>query len=154
MSDAIGDVTTKENVLWSRRRSTPYVPSPLLYDDVVYYLRHYQNVMSRVNIESGEDEGGPFRLGELRNIYASPVGADGRIYVTSREGLTIVITHSAEPELLAINKLEDRFSASAALVGSELILRGEKFLYSIKEIYYNGSDYNHGKEEEISIRGL
>ncbi len=133
MTGGKGDITDNDNVLWFRRRSTPYVPSPLLYDDVVYYLRHYQNVLSRVNIESGADEGGPFRLGELRNIYSSPVGADGRIYVTSREGLTIVLTHSAEPELLAINQLEDQFSASAALVGDEMILRGEKHLYSIKQ---------------------
>jgi outer membrane protein assembly factor BamB len=132
LDGAEGDMTASENVLWFRRRSTPYVPSPLLYDDVVYYLRHYQNILSRVDIESGRDEGGPFRLGELRNIYSSPVGADGRVYVTSREGLTIVISHAAEPELLAINPLSDRFSASAALVGNEMILRGEKFLYSIQ----------------------
>lgn len=133
LDDAKGDMTDTENVLWFRRRSTPYVPSPLLYNNVVYYLRHYQNVLSRVNIETGQDEGGPFRLGELRNIYSSPVGAEGRIYVTSREGLTIVITHSAEPELLAVNQLEDRFSASAALVGKELYLRGEQFLYSVAQ---------------------
>lgn len=133
LEGARGDLTDTENILWFRRRSTPYVPSPLLYEDVVYYLRHYQNILSRVNIRSGEDEGGPFRLGELRNIYSSPVGADGRIYVTSREGMSIVITHAAEPDLLSINQLEDRFSASAALVGNELFLRGEKFLYSIKE---------------------
>jgi outer membrane protein assembly factor BamB len=133
LAGAKGNLDETDHILWRRNRSTPYVPSPLLYDEVVYFLRHYQNVMSRVGIESGKDVGGPFRLGELRNIYASPVGADGRIYVTSREGLTIVITHAEEPELLAINELEDSFSASAALVGRTMYLRGEKFLYAIEE---------------------
>ena len=133
LDGAKGDITDSENILWSRKRSTPYVPSPLLYGDVVYFLRHYQNVLSRVNIESGEEAGGPFRLGNLRNIYASPVGAADRVYVTSREGLTIVISHDAEPDLLAINQLEDTFSASAAIVDKELYLRGAKFLYRIED---------------------
>lgn len=130
---ANGDLTGTDSVLWTRNRSTPYVPSPLLYGDVVYFLRHYQNVLSRVDIETGKDDGGPFRLGELRNIYSSPIGAADRIYVTSREGLTIVISHSREPGMLAINRLEDQFSASAVPAGNSLFLRGEKFLYRLAE---------------------
>ena len=133
LDGATGDISNTGNVLWSRNRSTPYVPSPLLYGDVVYFLRHYQNILSRVNIVTGDDEGGPFRLGELRNIYSSPVGAAGRIYLTSREGLTLILSHSAKPAVLGVNQLEDSFSASAALVGKEIYLRGERFLYRIEE---------------------
>ncbi len=133
LDGASGDISDSRNVLWSRNRSTPYVPSPLLYGDVVYFLRQYQNILSRVNIETGEDAGGPFRLGELRNIYSSPVGAAGRIYVTSREGWTLILSHSAEPALIGINHLDDTFSASAALVAKELYLRGEKFLYRLEK---------------------
>lgn len=140
LAGAKGDVSESSNLLWRRSRSTPYVPSPLLYGGDVYFLRHYQNVMSRVNIETGADEGGPFRLGELRNIYSSPVGADGRVYVTSREGLTIVITNSGEPKLLAVNHLDDTFSASIALVDNTLYLRGEKYLYAIEEANGSGGD--------------
>ena len=70
----------------------------------------------------------------IRDVYASPVGAAGRIYVTSREGVTQVLSHDAPtPKMLAVNRLDDSFSASAALVGRELFLRGEQSLYCIAE---------------------
>lgn len=131
LNGAKGDLTDTGSVLWTRNRSTPYVPSPLLHGDHVYFLRHYQNVLSRVSLETGADAGGPFRLGNLRNIYASPIWADGRIYVQSREGLMMVITDTAEPEMLAVNELDDQFSASPVAVGDSLFLRGEGFLYRI-----------------------
>lgn len=131
LAGAKGDLTGTDSVLWTRSRSTPYVPSPLLHGGVVYFLRHYQNVLSRVNIETGVDSGGPFRLGNLRNIYASPIWAAGRIYVVSREGLTMVLTDTAEPEMLAVNQLDDQFSASPVAVGDSLFLRGADFLYRI-----------------------
>ena len=92
-----------------------------------------RGVMVRINAKTGQDRGEPFRLGKLREIYSSPVGAAGRIYVTSREGVTQVMSHEAMPELLATNVLDDNISASAALVGRELFLRGEKALYCIAE---------------------
>jgi outer membrane protein assembly factor BamB len=109
------------------------VPSPLLYDGWLYYLRHYQGVLSRVNAKTGNEPSGPFRLGSVFNIYSSPVAAAGRIYVTDRNGKTLVISNDAEPKALTLNKLDDRFSASAALVGDAIFLRGEKFLYCIGE---------------------
>ena len=48
-------------------------------------------------------------------------------------GVTIVFSHSAEPTLLALNRLNDRFAASAAIAGKEMFLRGEKYLYCIAE---------------------
>jgi hypothetical protein len=66
-------------------------------------------------------------------IFSSPVGAAGRIYVTGRDGNTVVLRHDRENAVLAINHLEDSFSASAALVGHEFYLRGERFLYCIAE---------------------
>lgn len=131
LDGARGDLTDSENVLWKRRERTPYVPSPLLYGDSVYFLRHYQGILSRVTVKTGEEPLGPFRLGGILNVYASPVAAAGRVYVTDREGSTMVISHDDNPRLLSLNRLDDRFSASAAMVGGELFLRGEKHLYSI-----------------------
>jgi len=133
LDGARGDVTGTPNRLWKRERGTPYVPSPLLYGDVVYFLAHYQNVLSCASVRTGENDGGPLRLKRLGNIYASPVGAAGRIYVTDLEGSTLVLTHAREPETLALNRLEDRFSASAALAGRELFLRGERALYCLAD---------------------
>lgn len=134
LEDAKGDLTGTKNVLWKRTNMTPYVPSPLLYGESIYYLRHYQNVLSRVDAKTGMDEGGPFRLGGLGNIYASPVGAADRVYVTDQRGVTLVLEHGGkEPKVLAVNRVGDNVSASLALVGEELFLRGETNLYCIAE---------------------
>ena len=134
LEGARGDITGTRQVIWTRKRGTPYVPSPLLYGDTIYNLQHYQGVMVRVDAKTGEDQGDPVRLAAIRDVYASPVGAAGRIYVTSREGVTQVISHGdPTPKLLAVNRLDDSFSASAALAGRELFLRGERSLYCIAD---------------------
>ena len=131
LTGAKGELTGTQQIAWQKNRSTPYVPSPLLYDGWLYYLRHYQGVLSRVNAKTGNEPSGPFRLGSVFNIYSSPVAAAGRIYVTDRNGKTLVMSNDAEPKALTLNKLDDRFSAAAALVGDAIFLRGEKFLYCI-----------------------
>ncbi len=133
LEGAQGDITGTDQVVWTRRRGTPYVPSPLLYGDSLYFLRHYQGILSRVSAKTGEDQGGPFRLGGIRNVYASPVGAANRVYISDHDGATLVISHAESPRILALNRLNDSFSASAAVVGRELFLRGQKYLYCIAE---------------------
>ena len=54
------------------------------------------------------------------NVFASPVGAAGRIYVLGQEGTTVVFKHGPTMEALATNKLDDRFDASPALVDGEI----------------------------------
>src|SRR5205823_888794 len=115
-------------------RGTPYVPSPLLYGDSLYTLNHYQGILSRLDAKTGEDQGGPFRLEAITDVYASPVAAAGRVYITSRDGVTQVISHGeATPKTLAVNRLDDSFSASAAVAGRDFFLRGERYLYCIGE---------------------
>jgi hypothetical protein len=83
---------------------------------------------------SGKFRGEPLRLEGIRDfIFSSPVGAAGRIYITGRDGTTVVLRHDRENAALAVNQLKDSFSASAALVDKELYLRGERFLYCIAE---------------------
>jgi outer membrane protein assembly factor BamB len=68
----------------------------------------------------------------MYNIYSSPVAAAGRVYITDRDGATLVLSHTdGEPEVLAVNRLDDSFSASAALVGGDFLLRGERHLYCL-----------------------
>src|SRR5262245_15931474 len=132
LDGAKGDITGTNQVVWTRRRGTPYVPSPLLYGDSLYTLQHYQGIISRLDAKTGEDEGGPLRLGAINNVYASPVGAASRVYITSLDGVTQVISHGApKPKTLAVNRLDESFSASAAIAGRELYLRGERYLYCI-----------------------
>jgi hypothetical protein len=53
------------------------------------------------------------------------------VYITSRDGATLVIRHGPRFEVLATNTLDDGFDASPALVDDELYLRGNRYLYSI-----------------------
>jgi len=76
---------------------------------------------------------GPQRMQGLREIMASPVAADGRVYITGRDGTTMVIRHGERYEVLATNTLDDQFSASMALVGDEIYMRGDAYLYCIAE---------------------
>jgi outer membrane protein assembly factor BamB len=134
LAGAKGDITDTAQVAWKLNRLTPYVSSPLLYGDVLYFLRHNQNVLSRFDPVAGVPRGEPLRLDGIRDfIFASPVGAAGRIYITGRDGNTVVLRHHPDNAILAVNHLDDSFSASAALAGEEIYLRGEKFLYCIAE---------------------
>lgn len=135
LAGAKGDITETSNVVWKINRLTPYVSSPLLYDDTLYHIRHNQNILVRLNPATGEFRGELLRLDGIRDfIFSSPVGASGRIYVTGRDGTTVVLKHDPENATLAVNHLDDSFSASAALVDKEIYLRGEKFLYCIAEM--------------------
>lgn len=131
LDGARGDVTGTDRVAWVRDRGTPYVPSPLLYGGALWFLSHYQGILTRVEAKTGAERPGSFRLPGIGNVYASPVAAAGRVYVTGLDGATAVLSAGDSPELLALNRLDDRFSASAAVAGRELFLRGERHLYSL-----------------------
>ncbi|PAY18004.1 hypothetical protein CKO51_18545 [Rhodopirellula sp. SM50] len=127
-----GDITGSEKILWKRDRGTPYIPSPLLYDGLLYYNQSNQSILTCVNSKTGETVFGPDRIGQLSNIYASPVGAAGRVYITGRNGETLVLQRSTKYTELATNHLDDRFDASPALAGNQLFVRGAKHLYCLE----------------------
>ncbi|SRR6266540_232207 len=134
LAGAKDDITDTPNLAWKLNRLTPYVSSPLLYDDTLYFLRHNQNILSRFEPATGKPRGEPLRLDGIRDfIFASPVGAAGRIYITARDGTTVVLRHDRDNAPLAVNHLDDTFSASPALADKDLFLRGERFLYCVAE---------------------
>jgi outer membrane protein assembly factor BamB len=130
ITGAKGDLTNTDRILWKSQFRPPYVPSPLLVDDTLYYLRHYQNILTRRNAGTGEESSGPFRLAGLLNIYASPVAAGGNIYITDQQGNTLVIDHK-DPRPITLNQLNESINASAAVIGKDLLLRGIRHLYCI-----------------------
>jgi hypothetical protein len=71
------------------------------------------------------------RLADIRMIYASLVGAADKVYVTGRGGTIVVLKYGPKYEVLATNKLDEGIDASPVIVGKELIVRGQKHLYSI-----------------------
>jgi outer membrane protein assembly factor BamB len=128
-----GDLSDSQSIVWRHNRSTPYVPSPLLYGDRLYLFAGNNAVLSCFDAKSGRALIEAQRLQGLQNIYASPVGAGGKIYLVGRDGGTIVLKESDKLEVLATNRLPDRFDASPAIAGKDLFLRGREFLYCIAE---------------------
>ena len=128
---AKGDITDSDQIKWSRNRGTPYIPSPLLYDGLVWFNQSNQGLLTCLDAESGEPLIDRQRLERVRNIYSSPVGAQGRVYVTARDGTTLALKNDKTFQVPATNKLDDSINSSPAMAGDQLFLRGDRFLYCL-----------------------
>ena len=133
LASATGDITGSDAIAWEHNRNTPYVPSPLLYKDTIYFLKSNDGILSAFNTKTGEAYYGPERLQGISNVYSSIVGAADRLYIAGRNGTVNVVQHGPYFKILAANSLDDSFNASPAIVGSELYLRGQEYLYCIAE---------------------
>ncbi|MGD9723179.1 MAG: PQQ-binding-like beta-propeller repeat protein [Pirellulales bacterium] len=136
--DTVGDITEfakkkePEKIAWMRGDpGAPYIPSPLLYDGQLYFMSSNKGIVTCLEAKTGKPLIERKRIEGIANIYASPVGAAGRVYFTSREGATVVVKLGPELEILATNQLDDRFDGSMAVVGKEILLRGRENLYCI-----------------------
>jgi len=131
LANAKGDITGTDAIVWTLDRDTPYVPSPLLYDGVLYLLKTNSGILSAFDAGTGKPHYQLQRLDGLPEVFASPVGASGRVYIAGRDGIVIVIRNGKTYEVLAKNKLDDGFDASPALVDNAIYLRGYQNLYCI-----------------------
>ena len=133
LASATGDISDSDAITWEFNRDTPYVPSPLLSDGILYFLKSNDGILSAFNTETGEAYYGPVRLQGVSNVYASIVGTADQVYIAGRNGGVNVIQQGPEFKILAENTLDDSFNASPAIVGNELYLRGMQYLYCIAE---------------------
>lgn len=133
LNKATRDVSVSGARLWQYDRDTPYVPSPLLYRGLLYFLKSNNAILTCLDAATGSQVYELKRLEGISGVYASPVAAQDRVYIVGREGTTQVLRHGREFEVLAVNSLEDRFDASPALVDREIYLRGHRYLYRISE---------------------
>ena len=133
LAKAMGDISGSEAIVWEHGRDTPYVPSPLLYGNILYFLKSNDGIISAFDTKTGKAYYGPKRLQGVSGVYASIVGAADRVYIAGRNGTVNVVQHGPEFTIIAENTLDDSFNASPAVVGSELYLRGGQYLYCIAE---------------------
>ena len=132
--NARGEVSDTNSLVWNVRKSAPYVPSPVLSGERLYMSKTNDAYLSCLNALTGEVHYQDQKLDDLRGgIYASPVAANGLLYVVGREGAVVVLKDSAKFEIVATNKLSDKIDASPVLVDRELFLRGHDYLYCIAE---------------------
>lgn len=130
---ARGDVSESKDIVWHARKSAPYVPSPVLSGDRLYVGKSNDAFLSCLNAHTGEAFYQDQRLEGLRGVYASPVAANGYVYLVGREGAVMVIKDAPTFEVVATNRLSDRLDASPVMIGRELYLRGHQHLYCIAE---------------------
>ena len=110
---------------------TPYVPSPLLYDGLLYFNQSNNAILSCLDAKSGEALIDRVRMPGMQRVYASPVAAAGRVYCAGRDGTTLVIERGPEFKVLAENTLDEGTDASPAIVDQQLFRRGRSQLYCI-----------------------
>ncbi|QDS94992.1 outer membrane biogenesis protein BamB [Roseimaritima multifibrata] len=126
-----GDLTDTDRVSWVEEDAAPYVPSPVLYKGQLYFNKSNTGVLVSRQAKTGELVIEPTRLPEISSIYASPVAANDHIYVTGRDGTTVVLKHGDTMQVVATNKLDDSVDASPAIVGDEIFIRSKSHLYCI-----------------------
>ena len=128
---ARGDISDSDQVVWKYTDNGPYVASPVLYDDLLYFTKERRGVLSCVRADNGEFQFENQRLPGFEGLYASLSAAAGKIYIVSRNGTTLVLKHGPQFEILATNKLGEGIDASPVIVGNQLLLRGAEHLYAI-----------------------
>jgi outer membrane protein assembly factor BamB len=124
-----GDVTTSHK-LWEFNNG-PDVPTPVT-DGTYLYVITDRGVVYCLDLKTGKNIYGPQRL-TPGTYSASPVLADGKIYITSEDGVTSVFKSGPAFELLAENKMEDYTLSSIAVKEGQLFLRTAGWLWAIGE---------------------
>jgi outer membrane protein assembly factor BamB len=131
LEGAKGNISGSSCILWSFEKFYPYVPSPLLMGGLLYFTKERVGYLTCVDATTGQVHYSNTRLNGIRHIFASPTGVKDRIYFLGRSGVTLVIRHGPEFEVLAKNTLDDEFDGSPAIAGDEIYLRGYRYLYCI-----------------------
>ena len=133
LDGAKGDLKDSAALVWTYNKNTPYVPSALLYNNRLYYLRGNDARLSCLESKTGKINYETQKLDDMKGVYASPVAANGFVYVLGRQGMCYVLKDGNEFNVVSKNVLDDRFDASPAIVGNNIYLRGHKNLYCISE---------------------
>ncbi len=128
-----GDLTNSDAIVWSQTRGMSYTPSPVLYDNKFYALTD-NGMLSCFDAVTGKPFYQQQRLPQAENFKASPVAADGKLYLAGESGATYVIKMGEKFEVVATNTLADHlFVASPVVVEGELFLRSHSQLFCISE---------------------
>jgi len=101
-------------VLWRFEKSLPDVPSPLVYNGVVFLFRS-GGIATTLNAWTGEVLKQARLTGALEDYYASPIGVDDKVYVASEHGKVVVLRAAGNWEVLAINEFDLDIYATPAI---------------------------------------
>ena len=130
--DGRGDIKGTKNVEWVIDRDTPDVASPLLSQGRIYFHKAKVAPLTCVDVATGKPHYTATRIPGLTEIYASPIAAGGHVYLTGRNGTTVVIKDADRLEIVATNSVDETVDATPAPVDNQLFIRGENHLFCIE----------------------
>lgn len=112
--------------IWTYRKNVPYIPSPVVYEGVYYMFD--DGIVTALDAETGEllKRG---RLPGTTKVQASPVAADGKIYVSTVDGRVVVLKAGADWQVLAANEIGEPIHATPAILDGRIYLRTESRLH-------------------------
>jgi hypothetical protein len=120
--------STAPEIAWRYAKGIPTMPSPLLVEDALYFIDD-GGFLTCLDARTGTER---YRERLGGNFSASPTYADGRIYISSREGVTHVLAPGSTFTSLAKNELPGTIMASPAIAGRAIFLRTDTALYRIE----------------------
>jgi outer membrane protein assembly factor BamB len=133
---AKGDITLPEGatsggpVVWARERAGSYMPTPVVYRGHLYVLKN-QGILACYDLRSGERRY-ETRLPEVGSGFsASPVAADGKLYLSGEDGDVFVVRAGPQFELLARNPMGQPLMATPAIAAGMMLVRGERELFAV-----------------------
>ena len=123
----------KGEIAWSYTKNLPYVPSPVVYRERMYLLKDGP-LMTCLDAKTGKPVYEAERVKAGARYYASPVAANGHIYIASLEGTVAVIVAGEDaPDVAYSVKLPEPVRATPAIAHNTLYIRSDKFLYAFTE---------------------
>ncbi len=128
-----GDLTGSDAIAWSHTRGLAYTASPVLYDNKLYVVTD-NGMVTAFNATTGEPYYAQTRLPKAYNLKASPIGANGKLYLATEDGDVVVMKMGEKFEVIATNHLTDQvFIATPVIAAGELFLRGQSTIFCISE---------------------
>ena len=126
-----GDVTST-HVAWTTPRGSPFVPSPILFGDLLYTINDMQSIVSAFDARTGTSLWqGRLGVATREGFSASPVALDGKVFFTNDDGETFVLRAGKTFDLMHVNRIGERTLATPALVDGRWYIRTAQHLYAI-----------------------
>ena len=123
-----GDVTDGA-IKWKYQRPVPQVPSTLLYKGVLFMIND-SGILLSIDPATGNVIKQGRLKGAIDKYFASPVGADGKVFLVSQDGTASVVDAKGEWEILSVNPLDDEVFATPAIADGKIYLRTKSTLYA------------------------
>lgn len=123
-----GDVTDGA-IKWKYTRPVPQVPSTLLYKGVLFMIND-SGILLSIDPATGSVLKQGRLKGAIDKYFASPVGADGKVFLVSQDGTASVVDAKGDWEILSVNPLDDEVFATPAIADGKIYLRTKSTLYA------------------------